>query len=78
MTEINCFRQSISKSLTREFGLTWYRNFIIRNKDQLESRRGEIKHKLRKDWTTHENFFTMYDRIYAAMVDAKVATPLEK
>ena len=28
--------------------------------------------------TTHENFITMYDRVYAAMVDAKVATPLNK
>ena len=51
---------------------------MIRNKDQLENRRGEIQHQLRKDWTTHENFVTMYDRVYAAMVGVKVATPLDK
>ena len=27
---------------------------------------------------THENFVTMYDRVYAKMVDAKVATPMEE
>ena len=27
---------------------------------------------------THENFGTMYDRVYTAMVDAKVATPLDE
>ena len=48
-----------------------------RNKNRIENIRGDIKHQLRKDWTTHENFFTMYDRVYAAMVYAKVATPLD-
>ena len=51
---------------------------MTRNKDQLESRRGEIQHKLRKYWTTHENFVTRYDSVYAAMVDEKVVTPLEE
>ena len=27
---------------------------------------------------THENFITMYDRVYAAMVDANIATPLDE
>ena len=27
---------------------------------------------------THENFVTMYDRVYSVMVDAKVATPLDE
>ena len=77
VTAMNRFRQSNSKSPTIEFGLTWYRKYMTRNKDHLESRRDERKQKLRKDWTTHENFITMYDRVYVAMVDAKVATPLE-
>ena len=49
-----------------------------RNKYQLENRRCERQHQLRKYWTTHENFVTIYDRLYAAMVDAKVATPLDE
>ena len=49
-----------------------------RNKYQLEKKIGEKQHQLRKDWTTHENFITMYDRVYAAIVDAKLATPLDK
>ena len=48
-----------------------------RNTQQLENRRGERQHQLRKYWTTHENFVNMYDRVYAAIVDAKVTTPLE-
>ena len=47
-----------------------------KKKYQLESRRGERQNKLRKYWTTHENFITIYDCVYAAMVDAKVAIPL--
>ena len=46
--------------------------------NKLENIRGERQHQLRKYWTTHENFVTMYDRVYAAMVDAKVATPTKK
>ena len=49
-----------------------------RNNNKLENRRGERQHQLIKYWTTHENFVTMYDRVYATMVDAKVATPLGK
>ena len=48
-----------------------------RNKDQLENRRGDRQHQLRKYWMTHEKIITMYDRLYAAIVDAKVATPLD-
>ena len=78
VTATNRFNQSNSKPPTREFGLTWYRNFMRITKYHLESRRGERKHKLRKDWTTHEKIVTMYDRVYAAMVDEKVATPLDE
>ena len=49
-----------------------------RNKYQSENRRGERQHQLRKYWTTHKNFFAMYDRVYAEMVDSKVSTPLNK
>ena len=33
VTTMNRFYQSNSKSLTREFGITWYRNFMRRNKN---------------------------------------------
>ena len=49
-----------------------------KNKNKIENRIGERQHQLRKYWTTHENFVTMYDRVYAAMVDAKVTTHLEE
>ena len=49
-----------------------------RNKNKIENRRGEEKHQLRKYWMTHENFVTMYDRVYAALVYAKVATHLDE
>ena len=49
-----------------------------RNNNKIENRRGERKHQLQKYWMTHENFVTMYDRVYATMVDAKVATPMEE
>ena len=49
-----------------------------KNKNKIENRIGERQHQLRKYWTTHENFVTMYDRVYASMVDTKVATPLDE
>ena len=76
VTAMNCFHHSNSKSPAIEFGLTWYRNFMRNNNNNLENRRGKRQHQLIKYWKTHENFVTMYDRVYAAMVGAKVATPL--
>ena len=78
VTAMNCFHQPNSKLPAREFGLTWYRKFTRRKNNKLENIRGERQHQLRKDWTTHETFVTMYYRVYAAMVDAKVATPLDE
>ena len=48
----------------------------MRRNNKIENRRGERQIQIRKYWTTHENSITMYDRVYAAMADAKVATPL--
>ena len=78
VTAMNRFHQSNSKQPTREFVLTWYRNFTRRNQNKIENRRGERQHKPRKDRTTDEKFFTMYDCVYAAMVDEKVDTPMDK
>ena len=41
VTAIHCFCHYSSKSPAREFGLTWYRNFMRRNKNMLENIRGE-------------------------------------
>ena len=49
-----------------------------KKKYQLESRRGDRKQKIGEDWTTHETFITVYDHVYSEMLDAKVATPLDK
>ena len=35
------FHQYNSKSPTREFGLTWYINFMTRNRNKIENRRDE-------------------------------------
>ena len=78
VTALNRFHHSNSKSPEREFGLNWYRNFMRRNINKIENIRGETQHQLRRYWTTHENFVTMYDCVYAAMVVEKVATPLDE
>ena len=51
---------------------------MIRNNNKLENRRAERQRQLRKYWMTHENFVTMYDRLYATIVDTKVNTPLDE
>ena len=48
-----------------------------RGKNKIENRRGERQYQLRKYWTTNKNFVTMYDHVYAEMLDAKLATLLE-
>ena len=78
VTAMDRFHHPNSKSSAREFGQNWYRNFMGGNNNKPENRRGERKHQLRKYWRTHEKSVTMYDRVYAVMVDAKVATPLDE
>ena len=78
VTAMNVFHQSNSKYPTREFGLTWYSKFMIRNKHQLKNRRGDRQHKQTKIWKTNENFIPMYYCVYAAMVNAKITIPLYK
>ena len=77
VTAMNRLHQSNSKYPTREFGITWYRKFMRRNNNKIKNRRDERQNQLKKDWTRHENFITVYDLIYTLMVDAKVANPLE-
>ena len=77
VTAMNCLHQSNSKYPTIEFGITWYRKFMRRNNNKIKNRRDERQNQLKKDWTRHENFITVYDLIYTLMVDAKVANPLE-
>ena len=76
-TAMNHFHQSNSTAPKIKFGPTWYRKFARRKKHHLENRRGERQHQVRKYWTTHEKIITMYGRVYAAIVDAKLATPLD-
>ena len=47
-----------------------------RNNNNLENKRVEKQHKLRKYWKTHKNFVTMHGCVYGAIVYAKVATPM--
>ena len=43
------------------------------NKYQLENRRGERQHQVKRDWTINENIVTVYDCVYDVMMDAKLA-----
>ena len=48
VTAMDYFHQFNSEYPIREFGLTWYRNFMRRNKNKIENRRDERQHQLRK------------------------------
>ena len=48
VTAMNRFHQSDSKSPAREFVLAYYINFMRRNNNKIENRRGERKNQLRK------------------------------
>ena len=49
-----------------------------REKNKIENRRGDRQNQPRKYWTTHENIVTMYHHVYAAIVDANLATPMDE
>jgi regulation of enolase protein 1 (concanavalin A-like superfamily) len=57
---------------------TTYYCFLKRNGHALVSKRGEKFAANRSDWSTYENFATMYDGVYDEMVAAGVAKRLDE
>jgi hypothetical protein len=70
--------QTINKYERSQLKNGWYRGFMRRNGDQLKRRKCKIKDVNRHTWCTYENFSNMYDGVYAAMVEAGVATKVEQ
>jgi len=53
------------ESLLGTFGQGYWNGFMHRNKDQIDSRRGQ-KYELNcASWTTYRNFSDIYDHNYA-------------
>jgi hypothetical protein len=59
-------------------GTSWYKAFMKRNKDLLKRARCKVKDQKRRTWCTYERFASMYDGVYEAMVEAKVAVKLKE
>ena len=70
---INCKEVRKINNKKSLLGDAWFRGFMKRNKDKLKRSRVKVKDNKRHSWCTYENFVNMYDRVYEAMVDAKVA-----
>jgi hypothetical protein len=69
-------RQNKCKGSDDELGRVghkYYKNFMIRNKDKLKSKRGRRFELNREKWQTYTNFSKMYEDHEAEMVDAKIA-----
>jgi hypothetical protein len=56
----------------------WYNSFIKRNKEELRQGRCKIKDQKRRTWCTFEHFSNMYEGVYKAMVESKVAVKLNE
>jgi hypothetical protein len=57
-------------------GLKWYNNYMSRYKVQLKRGRARFKYFNCQTWCTLEHFKTMYNSVYASMVDAGIAKTL--
>jgi hypothetical protein len=54
-----------------------YKAFMKRNKERLKRARCKVKYQKRRTWCTYENFASMYNAVYDAMVEAKLAIKTE-
>ena len=70
----NCHPKSEDEEL---IGAGYWRNFMKRNKDKLQSKRGKLFPQSRDDWCTYDNLKEMYDMIYDLLTKAGVAKILE-
>jgi hypothetical protein len=54
-------------------GKSWYQGFMNRNKPTLRRGCCKVKDIKRRSWCTFEHFLNMYNGVYEAMVEAKIA-----
>jgi hypothetical protein len=75
-----CKLRQIDKDVSngKIVGDRWYSNFMRRHKENLKRGRCKIQDSNRLTWCTTENFQNMYDSVYEAMVDAKVAIKFDE
>ncbi|CAJ1967698.1 unnamed protein product [Cylindrotheca closterium] len=61
---------------TELLGKRWFKGFMNRNRDILNTGRGSKQDRARKDWTTYENVQQMYGLVYEQMLQAGIAVRL--
>jgi hypothetical protein len=54
-------------------GSRWYERFLRRHSNVLKRTKGRVRDVNRHNWCTYENFEILYENVYDAMVEAKVA-----
>jgi hypothetical protein len=59
-------------------GKTWYKGFMNRNSDTLKRGRCRVMDSNHHSWCTYENFDSMYQSVYGAMVTAGIAEKTDK
>jgi hypothetical protein len=59
-------------------GDAWYRGFMTRHKEVLTNKQRTVKDVKRNTWVTVENFESMYENVYEAMVEAGIAEKKEE
>ena len=66
-------RKTCKSDVGPKVGNKWNKNFMKRQSDKIAARAVLVKDKKRATWVKEENFKAMYDCIYGAMVDSKIA-----
>jgi hypothetical protein len=59
-------------------GVRWYEGFMKRHGDMLKRAKGRVRDVNRHNWCTYANFSTMYNVVYEAMVESKVAEKVDE
>ncbi|CAJ1940936.1 unnamed protein product [Cylindrotheca closterium] len=70
------FHSKIKVQPTELLGKRWFKGFMNRHRDILNTGRGSKQDRARKDWTTYENVQQMYELVYEQMLRAGIAVRL--
>ena len=76
-SELVAWKRNNTPNFTGTLGPGYWQNFMKRNKHKIVGKRGQKYELSRQNWTTYNNFVSMYNHIIDELVHAKLAVKLE-
>ena len=76
-SELVAWKRNNTPNFTGTLGPGYWQNFMKRNKHKIVGKRGQKYELSRQNWTTYNNFVSMYNHIIDELVHANLAVKLE-